>query len=160
MPRRRAPLLVAAALAVMLPLGGCSQLDEIFAAPTGSDVEFGSGSLPGDFPADVPLVEGEVDFGGKVTSGGEQIWNAVLVSADPNALTTIQGQFQGAGFAATEVTETAAGSAITFSRDAFTVFVLVAPQEDATVHVDYTVTQAAAPPAAFGPTGALSGATQ
>lgn len=143
--RRRLPGLIAAvALAVVLPLTGCSTLDRIFEAPTGSDVEFGSGTLPADFPADVPLLEGEVDFGGKVTANGEQIWNVALVSTDAAALATIQTQYQEAGFWATPVTETASGSAITFSRDAFTVFVLVSPRDDGTVRIDYTVTQGAA----------------
>lgn len=143
-------LLAAAALVAALAVSGCSQLEQVFEPPTGSDVEFGTGSLPGDFPADVPLLEGEVDFGGKVTANGEQIWNVALVSPDAGALAAIQAQYQEAGFAATPVTETASGSAITFSRDAFTVFVLVAPRDDATMYIDYTVTQAAASPAALG----------
>lgn len=146
MPIRRRVLgpIIAAALVLVLPLTGCSTLEEVFRSPTGADVEFGGTTLPADFPQEVPLLEGEVRFGGTLERGGEQYWNVTLATADAAALGTIQTQFQESGFAATPVTETEHGSVVTFSFDVFTAVVLVsAPAEDGTVTVDYTVTRGA-----------------
>lgn len=143
--RRVAAPLIAAALVLVLPLAGCSTLEEVFQSPTGADVEFGGTTVPNDFPQEVPLLEGEVRFGGTLERGGEQYWNVSLTTTDAAALAAIRSQFEQSGFAATPVTETEIGSVVTFSLDAFSVVVLVgAPAEDGTVTVDYTVTRGAA----------------
>lgn len=144
MPIRRlaAPLL---AVALVVSLSACSALDDLFQPPTGAGVEFGGGTLPADFPPEVPLLEGEVSFGGTLQRGGAQYWNVTLATTDAAALAAIRSQFEEAGFTATPVTETEQGSIVTFALEAFSAVVLVsAPAEDGTVTVDYTVTRGAA----------------
>jgi hypothetical protein len=61
-PRRLAAVALAATLLVAAPLTltGCSMVEGIIESQTGGDIDLGGTTVPDDFPADVPLADGEI----------------------------------------------------------------------------------------------------
>ena len=100
-------LTVPAALLVALLAGpvlaGCSavNVNEMVKDATGGTVDVGGSTIPEDFPAEVPLPEGEILNANAVGTGTGKVWNvtvAVTGAATPDG---IAESFGAAGFRAT-----------------------------------------------------------
>ena len=109
---------------------------------TGSDVDVAIGSLPEGWPAEVPVIEGDIIGGGSATGeDGKPVWNAT-VKTTTNVFDTISTQLTGAGFAKTDTgpiegTDNVDGGL--FSNESYSVLVGVSGDADAWI-VNYTVT--------------------
>jgi hypothetical protein len=86
-PRRLATVALAGVLVVAAPmtLSGCSVVEGIIEQQTGGDVDLGGASVPDDFPAGVPLAEGEVVNGSAISNADGKVWNVLINVADPAA---------------------------------------------------------------------------
>ena len=146
--RLRIPIAVLLVVAVAPTLAACSlnPVESIIEQTTGSDVDLGGAALPEGFPAEVPLVEGEILFGGGVKAEGTQVWNVTIKVTDAAAFETVTTQLTGAGFLTSDIIggTTEAGSAGTFQSSDYNVSVLVSTSDTDTT-VNYTVTAVAAP---------------
>lgn len=106
----------------------------------------GAGSVPEDFPTDVPLPDGDVAFAQRLESADGFSWSLIVASdADPAALADeIRGELTGNGFTVEEASEfsgaDALGGTILAEKDDLTVLVLVAGDGSETT-ATYTVTQ-------------------
>jgi hypothetical protein len=108
----------------------------------------GAGSVPDDFPDDVPLPDGEVAFAQRLETADGFSWSLIVTSdTDPGALAEeIRGDLSGNGFTVEEASEfsgaDSAGGTILAEKDDLTVLVLVAGDGGETT-ATYTVTQQA-----------------
>lgn len=106
----------------------------------------GAGSVPEDFPADIPLVEGEVSFSQRVDTADGSAWTVVITTpADPETVTgAIRGDLESNGFSVEEASEfssdAAAGGSVLAQKDDLEAFILIAG-EGAQTSVTYTVNQ-------------------
>jgi hypothetical protein len=106
----------------------------------------GAGSVPDDFPTDVPLVDGEVAFAQRLESDDGFSWNLIITSdADPGTLADqVRGELTDNGFSVEEASEfsgaDSAGGTILAEKGDLTVLVLVAGDGSET-SATYTVTQ-------------------
>jgi hypothetical protein len=146
---RRSRKTMAVALAAVLLtaplLGGCSIINNLTGGnggPIGGGVVPGT-SIPSDFPKDdVPLIDGDVVLGLSVPGDkGEKAWNVTIKVDGADAFDTIKGQLTDAGFAYKEVSVTDKASSGGFTKDPYTVLVVVA-QADGAWNANYTVTNA------------------
>jgi hypothetical protein len=127
MPRAAAVMLAAVLLAGLPALTGCAMIEGIIEQQTGGDVDLGGNTVPDDFPADVPLAEGEVVNGSKITGGdGETVWNVLMNVSDPAAPDSIAAQLEAAGFGSAGTGEvTDSGGTLTYLKDNLVVNVLL-----------------------------------
>ena len=127
MPRVAAVVFGVVLLVGLPALTGCSTIEGIIEQQTGGDVDLGGNTVPADFPSEVPLAEGEVVNGSKLTAGGgETVWNVLMNVPDAAAPESIAAQLEGAGFASAttgEVTES--GGTLTYTKDDLVVNVLL-----------------------------------
>lgn len=173
---RRTPLVVRAAVltsAAALALTGCSSAvenvaegaveraienelgesadvtidEDSFSVDTeDGSITAGAGSVPEDFPSDVPLPEGEVAFAQRLDSGDGLSWSLIVTTSQDSAALTeqIRTDLADNGFTVEEASEfsgaDAAGGSILAEKDDLTVFVLVAGEGGET-SATYTVTQ-------------------
>ncbi len=114
--------------------GGAS---DVIKNATGADIDLGGKSIPKGFPSEVPLVEGEVEYGASMTSEGATIWTVRILVDDPNIFEKIQSQMAKAGMEETFSTtgETQMGS---FGGNGYGAVVSV-DQIDGKVGVSYVV---------------------
>lgn len=106
-PRRRraASAATAAALSIGL-LAGCTGtpvdgfvqngVEDAVEGATGGDVSLG-GELPADFPATVPVIDGEIELSGG--SGGAEGWVVVVTSGADDPVGEAKAALEQAGFA-------------------------------------------------------------
>jgi len=142
---RAAVVALGAVLLVGLPtLTGCSVVEGIIEQQTGGDVDLGGNTVPADFPSEVPLADGDVVNGSKITGGdGETVWNVLMNVSDPAAPDSIAAQLEGAGFTSAGTGEvTDSGGTLTYTKDALVVNVLLG-KTDSGWTANYTVAQTA-----------------
>jgi hypothetical protein len=142
---RTAVVALGALLLVGLPtLAGCSVVEGIIEQQTGGDVDLGGNTVPADFPSEVPLAEGDVVNGSKITGGdGETVWNVLMNVADPAAPESIAAQFESSGFTSAGTGEvTDSGGTLTYTKDDLVVNVLLG-KTDSGWTANYTVAQTA-----------------
>ena len=144
----RAPLAIIIAFAIAPVLVGCSlnPVESIIEQATGGDVDLGGASLPKDFPSDIPLVDGEIQFGAGFKTGDEQVWNVTIKANDPAIFDAVAAQLTDAGFTRNAIGggTTDTGSLGTFTNDRYTIAVVVTTEGGVTVN--YTVTTTALAP--------------
>lgn len=144
MPRVAAVALGAVLLVGLPTLTGCSVVEGIIEQQTGGDVDLGGNTVPADFPSDVPLADGDVVNGSKITGGdGETVWNVLMNVADPAAPESIAAQLEGAGFTSAGTGEVSdSGGTLTYTKDDLVVNVLLG-KTDSGWTANYTVAQTA-----------------
>jgi hypothetical protein len=147
----RMPRAAVAALAGVLLLGvapalaGCSVVEGVIEQQTGGQVDLGGASVPEDFPAEVPLADGEIVNGSAVTTDAGRAWNILMNVSDPAAPESIAAQLEGAGFLAAEgmgiggVTEQ--GGTLAYANTSYVVNVLLG-RTDSGWTANYTVARA------------------
>ena len=133
-------ILIALASAPALP--GCSLAEGVIEQATGGNVEVSTGSLPEGWPTEVPVADGEIQFGGFVEEGetSTQVYNVTISIAGDNPTAAIASQLEGAGFT-TEVatTPTDDGGALVYTSDAWAVNVLIGRGDGNSFVANYTV---------------------
>lgn len=131
-------------IAAPLTLTGCSMVEGIIETQTGGDIDLGGSSVPDDFPAEVPLAEGEIVNGSAISAdGGERVWNVLINVGDPSAPESIAAQLEGAGFTSPGVGGvTEEGGTLTYTKGDLVVNVLLAKTGDGWT-ANYTVAQSA-----------------
>lgn len=143
-----APLAVALALVITPSLSGCfgNPIESIIEGATGGDVDLGGTSVPEGYPtSEVPLVSGEVLFGGSLGNADGKIFNVTIKVTGPEALDQIKTQLEGAGFTSqADLGDTSAGGTYIASTDAWGVLVVVSEDGSNGWIANYTVTAASA----------------
>jgi hypothetical protein len=127
-------------------LAGCSMINTVVHDATGQDIPAGTTggtSLPADFPSEVPLIDGDIVFGGSVPAeNGDKGWNVTINVSGPDAFGTITTQLTDAGYDYQAVSEGESGSSGVFRKDGLTVLVAVAALIGDQWTANYTVTNA------------------
>jgi len=144
--RRPLALVLAAAIIVAAPLlSGCSLISNFLPGGTGGGIPGGvipGQSVPADFPADVPLADGDVVLGLSVPGdNGEKAWNVTIKVADGDAFDDITTQLTDAGFDYQQLGSNDDGSSGAFTKDPYTVLVVVS-SDNGDWTANYTVTDA------------------
>lgn len=143
-----APLAVALALVITPSLSGCfgNPIESIIEGATGGDVDLGGTSVPEGYPtSEVPLVSGEILFGGSIGNAEGKIFNVTVKVSGPEALDGIKTQLEGAGFTSqADLGDTTAGGSYIASTDAWGVLVVVSEDGSNGWIANYTVTAASA----------------
>ncbi|TFC62636.1 MULTISPECIES: hypothetical protein [unclassified Cryobacterium] len=99
----RMGLALAAVLAVAPALAGCSDAqvqDAVNGAVQGAtdgDVSLG-GALPDGWPAEIPVIDGEIKFGAGNTTNGDQGWVVTVASGAADPLADAEQKLVDAGF--------------------------------------------------------------
>lgn len=144
--RRLGALAVAAMLVVGVPLlSGCAVVEGLIEQQTGGDIDLGGASVPDGFPAEVPLIDGQIVNGSSATGqNGEQVWNVLINVAAADAPTRIAAQLEGAGFTSPGSVGgiTDQGGTLTYTQGALVVNVLLAKVGDGWT-ANYTVARPA-----------------
>ena len=129
-------------LALGLALSGCSMIEGsvegVIEEATGNEVQLPGTELPEGFPADVPLIEGEVAFGVALGSG----FNVSVRVDGPDAMDAISDQLEGAGFEAQVGGTTGEGATQAFSNADYSVLVVITKENDTEYLANYTVAPA------------------
>lgn len=145
--RTRLTLAIAVtALAFAPSITACSvnPIESAIEQATGGNVDIGGTAVPDDFPAEVPLIDGEVLSAFGVGSAPEKAWNVTVKVSDASALDAIKSQLEGAGFTA-EVGNTAIGelTGAMYTNANYGVLVVVAEDGNGGWTATYTLTPAA-----------------
>jgi len=134
------PLALLLVLGVAPAMSGCS-VQSLVENATGGTVDVGGKSVPKDFPAEVPLIDGEVLYGASLGATDAQVWNVTIKVADVAAIDTITAQLNDAGFTAPVAPGTTEnGAAGAFDGEKYGVLVAVTPDADNGFVANYTVT--------------------
>jgi hypothetical protein len=134
----RTVVLISASLLV-LPVAGCSMVGDVVNSVSGGTIDAGGDTVPDDFPAVIPIVDGTVVYGGRVGTGTGKVWNLTITSSDEDPMASIVAAFGDAGFdATTDVVDT--GGSAGFANGDYAVAVVVTTNADTTSTVNYTVT--------------------
>lgn len=75
-------------------------IENIIEEQTGVDIDVDAGgSLPSNWPAEVPLVDGTIEFGGTLGSGAETTWTLQIMTPDvESSFNDAKAKFAAAGF--------------------------------------------------------------
>lgn len=144
--RRRLLVATVASCLLLVPaVSGCSfnPLESVIEGATGGNVDLGGTSVPDDFPAEVPLVDGEVTSAFGVGKAPEKVWNVTIEVADASALDTIKAQLEAAGFSS-DLDDASVGgiSGGMYSNGTYSVLIVVAEDGKEGWAATYTVTPA------------------
>ncbi|MDZ4045603.1 MAG: hypothetical protein U1E32_07465 [Rhodoglobus sp.] len=145
--RITAPLAIVLALALTPTLTGCfgNPIESIIEGATGGDVDLGGTSLPEGYPeSEVPIIDGEILFGGSLGNDEGRVFNVTVKVADGSALDEISAQLEAAGFTTQAAGDATGGSTYIGSTDAWGVLVVVSEDGSNGWVANYTVTSAAA----------------
>ena len=110
---------------------------------TGGDVSLPGNSVPDDFPADVPLIDGEVVMGAGIGTTDGKAWNVTIKVTGLDAADDITAQLEGAGFTAAPGATTGESSALLYTNASYSVAVVVTKDTNDGFLANYTVTDAA-----------------
>lgn len=145
--RITAPLAIVLALALTPALTGCfgNPVESIIEGATGGQVDLGGTSIPDGYPTDeVPIIDGDILFGGALGDANGKVFNVTVKVADASAIDTIKSQLESAGFTTQLGGDTAGGSTYIGSTDAWGVLVVVSEDGSNGWVANYTVTSTAA----------------
>ncbi|WP_243064110.1 hypothetical protein [Humibacter sp. RRB41] len=134
------PLVLALAFGSAAALTGCS-VQGIVKNVTHGHVDLGGKSVPSDFPKEVPLAKGEVIYGASVGSSNEKVWNVTVKVMGADAGDAIGDQLAGAGFTRGMNSKTDTGATASFTKEPYSVLVVVAKDNHKGWVANYTVTQ-------------------
>jgi hypothetical protein len=139
-----AVIALATALAIAPALTGCSALEGIINEATGGEVNVSIGRLPDGWPAEVPVIEGDILGGGAANSDdGTPGWNVTITVDDESAFDAIASQLTDAGFEPVDAGQLDGGDNLTsgmFKNDSYGVIVAVTGAEGNYV-ANYTVVE-------------------
>jgi hypothetical protein len=106
MPLNRVRVLTATlAVAAMAVLSGCSgetigtAVDGAVNEATGGDVSLG-GQLPEGWPAEIPVIDGDIGFGASNSADGDRGWVLTITTSAEDPLADATAKLEAAGFIA------------------------------------------------------------
>lgn len=143
--RLTATIALLSALVAAPALAGCSVIESVVEGVTGGEVSIGGNSIPEGFPAEVPVIDGDILNGSTITRDGETVFNVTVKVADTGAFDTIRADLEAAGFTAqpgydmVEQNKTITGL---FGDGTWSVLVAVTTQDVVGTVANYTVTSA------------------
>ncbi|MEO7348421.1 MAG: hypothetical protein ABIW32_00935 [Terrimesophilobacter sp.] len=139
-----APLAITLAIVLtpMITACGGNPIQNIIKGATGGQVDVGGTNIPADFPTEVPLTSGHVV---STTSFGNleegKVWNVAIKVSDGTAIDGIANQLTDAGFKLLgESLTLEAGAANIFTKDPYSVMVIIAKDDKLGTLANYTVT--------------------
>lgn len=97
--------------------GGIEQAIE---GASGADISFG-GALPDGWPAEVPVIDGEIVFGGGASESGSDVWMVTIVSNAADPVAEARAKLEAAGFTQEQNVSAAGGTVVTMTNGTFTV---------------------------------------
>lgn len=144
--RRLVASVLAACLLVAPALSACSfnPIESAIEGATGGNVDVGGTSVPDDFPAEIPLIDGDVVAAFGVGTAPDKVWTVTIAVPDASAVDTIKAELEGAGFTA-NINDASLGG-ITggmYTNENHGVLVVVAEDGNGGWTATYTVTPAA-----------------
>ncbi len=143
--RVTATVAILSALVLAPTLSGCQVIESVVEGATGGDVQIGGTSIPEGFPAEVPVVSGDILNGSSISKNGETVFNVVVKIDDVSVFETIKTDLTDAGFAPQEGYEMVENNGtITglFNNGTWSVLVAVTTQDVVGTVANYTVTSA------------------
>ena len=143
MKKITASLAILLALAAAPALSGCAGIEGMVEQATGGDVSLPGNSVPDDFPAEVPLIDGDVVMGAGVGTADGKAWNVTIKVTGLDAADDITAQLEGAGFTAAPGATTGESSALLYTNTTYSVAVVVTKDTNDGFLANYTVTEAA-----------------
>ncbi|WP_022890629.1 hypothetical protein [Agromyces italicus] len=140
--RRAAAAVAIAALSAALFTGCVNPIEDLvnegvegaIEDATGGEVSL-DGELPGDFPSEIPLVDGEIALG--AGAGGADGWIVMITSTAADPVADAAAKLEGAGFAKNTELSGSGADALVYSNGTY--LVLLAADGET---VSYTVTPA------------------
>ncbi|MGX5681533.1 hypothetical protein [Schumannella luteola] len=141
--RVAAPIALALAVAIAPALTGCfgNPVESIIEGATGGQVDLGGTTLPDGYPeAEVPIIDGEIVFGGSIGDASGAIYNVTVKVSGESAIDDIKAQLEGAGFTTQVGGDTTGGATYIGNTDAWGVLVVVSDSGDNGWVANYTVT--------------------
>lgn len=142
--RRTAVIALASALVFAPLLSGCGVVEGLIEQATDGKVNVSTGKLPDGWPAEVPVIEGDILLGGVADDDeGSPVWNVTIKVESEAAFADIQSQLEGAGFEHVDAGELDGGDTITsgaFKNDTYGVLVGVTGT-DGNFVANYTVVE-------------------
>lgn len=139
-----APVAITLALALtpMITACGANPIQDIIKGATGGQVDVGGTTIPADFPKEVPLANNDVIAAGSFgTSEDGKVWNVTIKVSDLSAINGIAQQFSDAGFTTLgDSLNLEEGAGNIFSKDPYTVLVVIAKDDKSGVLANYSVT--------------------
>lgn len=145
--RLAAPIAIVLALGMTPALAGCfgNPVETIIEGATGGEVDLGGTSIPDGFPAEVPVIDGEILFGGGIGSGADKIYNVTVRVSDGTVLEQISADLEAAGFVSqADLGDASGGGTFIGSNDTWGVLVVVSEDGTNGWVANYTVTPASA----------------
>ncbi len=135
-------MVVALTLTPMLAACGGNPIQNVIKGATGGQLDVGGTTLPADFPSDVPLVSGEIVSAGAFGSLDEgKVWNVAIRLSDASAISDIAAQLIEAGFKNIgENFSAKEGSANIFTKEPYSLLVIIAKDDKAGFIANYSVT--------------------
>lgn len=128
------PVFIALALLAGPALSGCSLIQNpvegIIEGVTGGEVDLPSTEIPDDFPADVPLYDGEVANTMALGDGEGKVYTVSIRVPGPEAMDEIVSDFEAAGFTSTISGNSAEGSTAAFESADWSVVVVIIAEGD------------------------------
>ena len=134
------PLTVLLAFGSTAALSGCS-VQGLVKNVTHGHVDLGGKSVPADFPKAVPLAHGDVVYGASVGSSDGKIWNVTIKVSGADAIDAVNTQFTNAGFQQDLNNKTDKGGTSSFTKDPYSVLVVIAKDSSDRWVANYTVTE-------------------
>jgi hypothetical protein len=138
--------LIAVPLAALLAFGsaaalsGCS-VQGLVKNVTHGHVDLGGKSVPSDFPQSVPLASGDVVYAASVGSSDGKIWNVTIKVGGADAVEAVDKQFADAGYRQDMDNKTDKGGTASFTKEPYSVLVVIAKDSSSGWVANYTVTQ-------------------
>jgi hypothetical protein len=128
-PRGRFAVALAAALLIAPVLTACTSnpLESVVEQVTGGNVDLGGTSVPDDFPADIPVYDGEIVQGFGLGTGADKAWTVIVKVPDAAAIDTIVSELENAGLAKQLAHSADSAAGATFASDTHTIVVGVTP---------------------------------
>lgn len=145
--RVTAPIAIILAISIAPALTGCfgNPVESIIEGATGGQVDLGGTTLPDGYPeAEVPVIDGEIVFGGALGDGSGAIYNVTVKVSGASAIDDIKAQLEGAGFTTQAGGDTTGGATYIGNTDAWGVLVVVSEDGSNGWVANYTVTSTSA----------------
>lgn len=130
--KTRAALAASVAVFASVALAGCfanpieglvkGGVEQAVEGATGGDVSLG-GQLPAGFPSEIPLIDGEIGFGGSAGEGSEAGWVVTIQSEAADPIAEARAKLEAAGFTAEAGFEGDTGSLAAYRNERYGVVV-------------------------------------
>ena len=145
--RITAPIVLAFVVLAFPALTGCSliqgQVEGVVEQATGTDIDLPSSEVPEDFPAEVPLYDGEIANTIALGTGDEKVYSISVRVPGVETMDEIAADFEAAGFESTLSGNTGDGATAAFDNGTWSAVVVVVAEGDTGWIAQYAVSRTA-----------------